>query len=1176
MNALSRLFASLRPNSPERGNAHYSRRRRRAQRTDRLISGETLEPKQLLAVDVVNQFADQSLTTSAPVTIAITSQFDVTDVLGTVVKFETNAPIGGTPGLTTNDFYVELYDKAGAAGTLTPTTVNNFLSYVSDGSYDDTMIHRSVSDFVIQGGGFTAPSVAADEPGSDPTAIPTKGTITNEPGNSNLRGTLAMAKLGGQPNSATSQWFVNLSDNTFLDSDNGGYAVFGEVLGDGMTVVDVMGTALTYDATTYYSNGAFSDLPLWNVNADNIVLPEDFVKFEAITALSDESELMTYTVTTSDTSKLTASINAAGDLVLTPVAGQTGPVNVTVTATSKTDGSTVSDTFAVGLSSDAGGGGDTGGGGGGQDPAPTLTAIETAGTVTLNRDETGKLYAGSTPIFISSTTELTLSSLNGYTPVAVDNFGGNGGNRLVLKHSGGSLLVWGMTDAWVRDGSASGAGIGWAYAGTAAFDTAELDYGTDFDLNGTIGPATAPTLTAIESVGTVLNRDASGGYYAGSSAIYISATTLLATSTLSSSYTPVAVEDFGTEGGKRLVLEHSSGSLLVWSLSDNWVNQVSTDTGIGWVYLGTPAFDRAETAYGVDFNGNGTIGAPSAPTLTAIESVGSVSLNRDASGLVYAGSEPIYVSGTTQLSAIFGNYTPVAAEDFGVDGGKQVVLRYEPNGSLLVWQMSASWTRTGNVGRGWIYASDRAGIAAAESRFGVDFNDDGTVGATTPTLTAIESAGNVVLNRDANGLVYAGDQPVYVGTTQLSVTFGNYTAVAVEDFGAGGGKRLVLKHSGGSFLVWSLSDTFARSDNVGWIYSSDAAGINEAETAYGLDFDGNSTIGAVFTAIESSGVVLNRDASGRLYAGSEPIYISAGNQLTLTSLSGYTPVAVEDFSDDGGKRVMLRYESSGSLLAWEMSATWTKSGQQPWIYSSDDAGVNTAEAAYGVDFNRDTIVGLSTIEGRGTKLNRDAAGNLYAGTQPLYLSGTTRITLTSFNGYVPLAIEDFGDSRGRQLVLRYENSGSLLPMAFTSEWVRDRNLDWVYASNPAAILAAEAEFEADFDNDGTAGVTLVAVESAGTVLNRDSSGGLYAGSEPIYLRPGRQLTTSTLIGYSVLAVEDFGSNDRRLLLRYDASGSLREWTLDASWVKSGDLDWIYGNDLAGLSDAATRYGITLG
>ena len=1164
MNALSRLFGSFRF-SGTHGNSSQRTRRRHSRLPTSLIAGEALEPKQLMAVDVVNAFADQSLSTSAPVTLAITNQFDLTDVIGTVAKFETNAPIGTGSGLSSNDFYVELYDKSGAAGTITSGTVANFLSYVNDGSYDDTMIHRSVSDFVIQGGGFTAPSVAADQPGSDPVAIATKGTITNEPGNSNLRGTLAMAKLGGQPNSATSQWFVNQSDNTFLDTDNGGYAVFGEVLGEGMTVVDVLGSALTYDATTYYSNSAFSDLPLWNVNADNIVLPQDFVKIETITALTDESELMTYSVTTSDSSKLAASINAAGDLVLTPVAGQTGSVTVTVTATSKTDGSTKSDTFAVGL-----GGQDP------EDPGPTLTAIESAGGVTLNKDEDGFIYADESPVYISGSTQLSLTALNGYTPVAADDFGA-GGKRVVLKHSGGSLLVWGMTEGWVRNGSASGEGIGWQYVGTAAFDTAETDYGIDFDGNGTIGPVASPTLTPIESAGsTVLNRGESGGFYANSSPIYISATTLLSTSTLSSSYTPVAVEDFGINGGKRLVLKHSGGSLLVWSLTDGWVNQVSSDDGIGWVYVGTAAFDAAETAYGVDFNGNGTVGATPTPTLTALETAGSVTLNRDASGLVYAGNEPIYVSGTTQLSAIFGNYTPVAAEDFGASGGKQVVLRYEPNGSLLVWQMSASWSRTGNVDGGWIYAANRSGIAAAESKFGVDFNEDGTVGPSTPPLTAIESSGSIALNRDADGFIYAGDQPIYVGTTHVAVNFGSYTPVAVEDFGASGGKRLVLRHSGGSFLVWTLSDTFERTGQIGWIYASDTAGVNEAEAEYEVDFDGNSTIGAVFTAIESSGVALNRDADGRLYAGSEPIYISAGVQLTLTSLNGYTPVAAEDFGDNGGKRVMLKYDASGSLLTWEMSATWTKSGQRPWIYSSDVTGVNEAEATYGVDFNDDTIVGLSVLENRGTSLNRDAAGNLYAGTQPLYLSGTTRITISSFSGYTPLAVEDFGDSRGRQLVLRYEASGSLLPMQLTSDWTRDRNLDWIYSSNPAAILAAEADFEVDFDDDGNAGVTLTPVESTGTVLNRDSSGGLYAGTEPIYLRAGRQLTTSTLVGYSVLAVEDFGGGDRRLLLRYDASGSLREWTLDASWVKSGDLDWIYGNDTAGLSDAATRYGITLG
>ena len=127
----------------------FSRHVRRGRRSrgivrhrGQLTPPQALEPKQLLAVDVVNAFADQSLSTSAPVTIAITNQFDLTDVIGTVAKFETNAPLGGTAGLTSNDFYVELYDKSGAAGTITSGTVANFLSYVNDGSYDNTMIHH--------------------------------------------------------------------------------------------------------------------------------------------------------------------------------------------------------------------------------------------------------------------------------------------------------------------------------------------------------------------------------------------------------------------------------------------------------------------------------------------------------------------------------------------------------------------------------------------------------------------------------------------------------------------------------------------------------------------------------------------------------------------------------------------------------------------------------------------------------------------------------------------------------------------------------------------------------------------------------------------------------------------------------------------------------------------------
>ena len=111
-----------------------------------------------------------------------------------------------------------------------PKTAANFLQYVQDGFYDGTIFHRVIPGFVIQGGGFDE-SYQQKE---------TRDPITNEADNGvkNDRGTLSMARTS-DPNSATSQFFVNLSDNAPLNPSRGnaGYAVFGKVT-DGMDVVD--------------------------------------------------------------------------------------------------------------------------------------------------------------------------------------------------------------------------------------------------------------------------------------------------------------------------------------------------------------------------------------------------------------------------------------------------------------------------------------------------------------------------------------------------------------------------------------------------------------------------------------------------------------------------------------------------------------------------------------------------------------------------------------------------------------------------------------------------------------------------------------------------------------------------------------------------------------------------
>lgn len=135
-----------------------------------------------------------------------------------------------------------------------PVTVKNFIQYVEDGHYDNTIFHRVINGFMIQGGGFTPGMKQKD----------TREQIENEAGNGlkNKRGTIAMARTN-DPHSATAQFFINVSENDFLDfkapSGSGwGYCVFGEVV-EGMDVVDKIKSVKTGN------KGFHQDVPVEDV-----------------------------------------------------------------------------------------------------------------------------------------------------------------------------------------------------------------------------------------------------------------------------------------------------------------------------------------------------------------------------------------------------------------------------------------------------------------------------------------------------------------------------------------------------------------------------------------------------------------------------------------------------------------------------------------------------------------------------------------------------------------------------------------------------------------------------------------------------------------------------------------------------------------------------------------------
>lgn len=154
---------------------------------------------------------------------------------------------------TMGDIVIELNEEAA------PVTVENFLQYAEQGFYDGTIFHRVMPRFMIQGGGFT----------KDMRDKQTHPPIVNEFKVSNLRGTVAMAKMGGNPDSATSQFFINLVDNSRgLDHQNGGFTVFGEVV-KGMDVVDSIAAVKT---TTRVGTIKGQKVPLSNVPVEPVVI----------------------------------------------------------------------------------------------------------------------------------------------------------------------------------------------------------------------------------------------------------------------------------------------------------------------------------------------------------------------------------------------------------------------------------------------------------------------------------------------------------------------------------------------------------------------------------------------------------------------------------------------------------------------------------------------------------------------------------------------------------------------------------------------------------------------------------------------------------------------------------------------------------------------------------------
>jgi len=269
-------------------------------------------------------FAAVNVAAATSKTVSVTGKFSDPDT-------ESAARVNTTLG----SFDIILFPDA------TPNTVNNFLDYIDDLRFDDTFFHRAVDNpgsnlVILQGGGYK--HTIAD----GFARVATFPAVVNEPGLSNVRGTVSMAKLSGQPNSATSQFFVNLGDNSAnLDVQNGGFTVFARVPDSGLTLLDSIKNLPkgNYDITTGLGVETLEDVPVNAETAPTVIDPAQLVKITSVVA----APILTYQVLSPNTGVATASITGS-DISITGVA--TGSTTIQVTATDL-DGNTVSQNIAV-------------------------------------------------------------------------------------------------------------------------------------------------------------------------------------------------------------------------------------------------------------------------------------------------------------------------------------------------------------------------------------------------------------------------------------------------------------------------------------------------------------------------------------------------------------------------------------------------------------------------------------------------------------------------------------------------------------------------------------------------------------------------------------------------------------------------------------------------------------
>jgi cyclophilin family peptidyl-prolyl cis-trans isomerase len=478
---------------------------------------------------------------AAHTTLNLINYFDDPYTTGLVANFQLSNTSIGNGGIN-----VVLFDQNGLGA---PKTVQNFQNYVNSGSYSNTIIHRSAPEFVIQGGGFTVNNLTV---GIVPSNAPVENEFSTQ--RSNVRGTIAMAKLGNDPNSATNQWFFNLNDNSSnLNNQNGGFTVFGQAISNNdLGTIDAIASIPTYDGTQV--NPAFTDLPLIVENPAQPVVNQDdnFIRYSNIT-ISQRDELNFTILGNSKPDLVTPTING-NQLSLNYFPNQSGTTDISIRATNLL-GEFVDSRFSV-------------------------TVLPSANSKDFNNDGktdillTNPSQGWNTAWLMDSTNYVGFSNIfgsPGYKPVATADFNQDGKTDLVVNNPTNNFnSVWFLDGGNYTNGVGLPTAAGWQIKGAA-----------DFNSDGNVDVLLNNTTTNWNTVWFL--GGANGTSYTGYGNLPVA-----------NGWNIAGVADFNSDGKPDILLNNpTQGWNSVWFLDGtNYSGYANLPSAPGWQSLGTGDFNN--------------------------------------------------------------------------------------------------------------------------------------------------------------------------------------------------------------------------------------------------------------------------------------------------------------------------------------------------------------------------------------------------------------------------------------------------------------------------------------------------------------------------------------------------------------------------------------------------------